>query len=165
MDYGYCKENSKVLNPYCKNKIPSSFSRTFFNGQKLQFEPVTLQTTYSNLYYFLPFTTERSEKINRYLGSVNFSTIDIPEATFEAKENISFDTSKLGFSCQEKEIMNDAVVKMLNKIIVMSNANLAKNADSLLSKKNVEVNVEWIGKSKKGLPQNKQKITYGFSLV
>ena len=38
--------------------------------------------------------------------------------------------------------MNDAVAKMLNKIIDMSNANLAKNADSLLSKKNVEVNVE-----------------------
>ena len=101
-----------------------------------------LQTTYSNLHYFLLFTTDRSEKINRYLGYVNISTVNISEATFETKENVSFDTSKLGFSCQEKEIMNDAVAKMLNKIIDMSNANLAKNADSLLSKKNVEVNVE-----------------------
>ena len=101
-----------------------------------------LQTTYSNLHYFLLFTTDRSEKINRYLGYVNISTVNISEATFETKENVSFDTSKLGFSCQEKEIMNDAVVKMLNKIIDMPNANLAKNADSLLSKKNVEVNVE-----------------------
>ena len=142
LDYGYCKENSKILYPYRKNKIPSSFSGTFFNGHKLQFEPVALQTTYSNLHYFLPFTTDRSEKINRYLGYVNISTTDIPEATFETKENVSFDTSKLGFSCQEKEIMNDAVVKMLNKIIDMPNVNLAKNADSLLSKKNVEVNVE-----------------------
>ena len=101
-----------------------------------------LQTTYSNLHYFLLFTTDRSEKINRYLGYVNISTVNISEATFETKENVSFDTSKLGFSCQEKEIMNNAVAKMLNKIIDMSNANLAKNADSLLSKKNVEVNVE-----------------------
>ena len=101
-----------------------------------------LQTTYSNLHYFLLLTTDRSEKINRYLGYVNISTVNISEATFETKENVSFDTSKLGFSCQEKEIMNNAVAKMLNKIIDMSNANLAKNADSLLSKKNVEVNVE-----------------------
>ena len=84
---------------------------------------------------FLPFTTNRNEKINRYLDSVNISTIDFPEATFETKENVSFDTSKLGFSCQEKEIMNDALVKMINKIIDISNANLAKNADSLLSEK------------------------------
>lgn len=76
------------------------------------------------------------------MGYVNISTVNISEATFETKENISFDTSKFGFSCQEKEIMNDALAKMLNKIIDMSNANLAKNADSLLSKKNVEVNVE-----------------------
>ena len=94
-----------------------------------------LQTTYSNLHYFLLFTTDRSEKINRYLGYVNISTVNISEATFETKENVSFDTSKLGFSCQEKEIMNDALVKMINKIIDISNANLAKNADSLLSEK------------------------------
>ena len=31
--------------------------------------------------------------------------------------------------------MNDALVKMINKIIDISNANLAKNADSLLSEK------------------------------
>lgn len=135
MDYGYCKENFKILYPCHKNKIPSSFSGKFFNEHQLQFEPVVLQTTYSNLHYFLPFTTNRDDKINRYLGSVNISTIDFPEATFETKENVSFDTSKLGFSCQEKEIMNDALVKMINKIIDISNANLAKNADSLLSEK------------------------------
>ena len=132
----------KTLYPYRINKIPSPFSGKFFNGHKLQFEPVALETTYSNLHYFLLFTTDRSEKINRYLGYVNISTVNISEATFETKENVSFDTSKLGFSCQEKEIMNDAVAKTLNKIIDMSNANLAKNADGLISKKNVEVNVE-----------------------
>ena len=56
--------------------------------------------------------------------------------------------------------MTVAVVKMFKKIIDMSNVNLIKNADDLLSKKNVDVNVEWAGKSKKRLPQNKYKMSY-----
>ena len=38
--------------------------------------------------------------------------------------------------------MTGAVVKMLQKIADTSNANLGKNADSLLSKKSADVNVE-----------------------
>ena len=83
----------------------------------------------------MSFTTDRSEEINRYLGSVNLSSIDIPETTFERKEKVSFDPSKLDFSCQEKEIMTAAVVIMLKKILDMSSVNLIKNADGLLSKR------------------------------
>ena len=63
----------------------------------------------------MPSTTDRSEEINRYLGSVILSPIDIPETAFEKKENVNFDPSKLDFSCLEKEIMTAAVVKMLKK--------------------------------------------------
>ena len=44
--------------------------------------------------------------------------------------------------------MNGAVVEMLKKIADMSNVNLVKNTDDLLSKKNADVNVEWIRKTK-----------------
>ena len=44
--------------------------------------------------------------------------------------------------------MTGAVVKMLQKIADTSSANLVKNADSLLSKKSADVNVEWIEKKK-----------------
>ena len=111
------------------------FSSTFFNQHKLQFESGASQTTSSNLYYSLPSTTNRSEEINRYLGSANLCPINIPEKSFETKENVSFDPSKLDFNCQEKDIMTEAVVKMLKKIIDMSNANLIENANGLLSKK------------------------------
>lgn len=59
--YGYCKQNSKILYYYHKKRIPSSFSGTFFNRHKLQFELGSLQTTFSNAFYFLPSTTDRSE--------------------------------------------------------------------------------------------------------
>lgn len=44
--------------------------------------------------------------------------------------------------------MNGAVVEMLKKIADMSNVNLVKNTDDLLSKKNADVSVEWIRKTK-----------------
>ena len=56
--------------------------------------------------------------------------------------------------------MTGAVVKMLKKIADMSNANLLKNTDGLLSKKSADVSVEWIGKNKSRLPQNRYKMSY-----
>ena len=67
------------------------FSGTFFNWHKLQFESDGSQTTYSNVYYFLPSTTDTSEEINRHLGSVNLSPINIPENSFETENDVSFD--------------------------------------------------------------------------
>ena len=94
-DHGFCKKISKIL---------------------YLFKSGGLQTTYSNVYYFLPSTTDRSEGINRHLGSVNLSPIDIPENSFETRSNISFDPSKLDIYCPEKQVMTDAVVKMLRKV-------------------------------------------------
>ena len=118
LDYGFCKQNSKILYSCQKKRNPSSFSCTIFKTYKLQYESGFSQTTYSNLYYFLPSTTNRSKEINRYLGFINLS-----ETAFETKQNVSFDPSKLEFNCQEKEIMTGAVAKMLKKIIDMLNTN------------------------------------------
>ena len=113
LDYGYIKQNSKILYSYHKKRIPSSFSETFFIRYKLQFESRGLQTTYSNMFYFLSYTIDRSKKINRHLGYVSLSLIDMPENTFETKENVPFDTSKLDFACPENEVMSGAAAKIL----------------------------------------------------
>ena len=60
-DYGFCKEDSKILYSHHKRRIPSSFSGTFFNRHKVQFERDGLQTPLSKVYYFLPSTTDGSE--------------------------------------------------------------------------------------------------------
>ena len=134
-----------------KKRVPSLFSGTFFNRHKLQFESGGLQTTYSNVYYFVPSTTDRSEEVNRYLGSVNLSPIDMTKSAFET-ENVSFDPSKLDIYSLEKEVKSKAVVKMLKKI--------TENADDLLSEKSVDFEVDWIGTSIQRLPQNKYKMSY-----
>ena len=56
--------------------------------------------------------------------------------------------------------MTEAVVKMLRKITDLSNSNLIRNANGLLSKKLPDADVEWVGKLKKRLPDNKYKMSY-----
>ena len=110
LDFGYNKQNSKILHSYYKKRIPSSFSGTFFNRNRIQYESGALQTTYSNVYYFLPSTTDRLEEINRHMGSVNLSPIDISEKTLEVEDGVQFDNSKLDYECPEKENITRAVV-------------------------------------------------------
>ena len=68
-----------------------------------------------------PSTTNRSETINRHLGVVNLSPIDTLENTFEAENNVAFDRSKLDISSPEKEVITQAVVRILQKITNLSN--------------------------------------------
>ena len=55
LDYGFCKENSKILYSYHKRIIPSSFSDTFFNRRKISYESGALSSESSNVYFFLAF--------------------------------------------------------------------------------------------------------------
>ena len=160
LDYGFSKQNSKILHSYYKKPIPSSFSGTFFNCHRIQFESGTFQTTFSNFSYYLPSTMDRVEDINRHRGSINLLPIDIPEKTFEVEDNVQFDPSKLDYDCPEKEKITKAVVKMLKKIMQISNSNLVENADGHLSKRNVDEEVEWIGDDKKRLPEGRYKMSY-----
>ena len=72
------------------------------------------------------------------MGSINLLPIDVTDV----EDNIQFDPSKLDYECPEKEKITRAAVKMLKKIIDISNANLVKNADGLLSKLNFNEEVE-----------------------
>ena len=108
----------------------------------------------------MPSTTVRVEDINQYVGSVHLSPIDMLEKTFVVEENISFDPLKLDFECPEKEKIAKAVLKMLKKNHRCVNAILVKKVDDLLSKKNINEEVEWIDKDKKCLPDNRYKMSY-----
>ena len=49
---------------------------------------------------------------------------------------------------------------MLREVIELSNGNLMKNTDGLLPKMSVDDNIEWVGKEKKRLPDNRYKMSY-----
>ena len=77
LDYGFCKENSKILYSYHKRIIPSFFTGTFFNRHNISYQRCALSSKSLNAYFFLHSTTDRSEDTNRYLESVNLSPIDM----------------------------------------------------------------------------------------
>ena len=73
-DYGYSKENSKILYSTHKMKILSSFSTTLFNRHRIQYESGAFgETDISNIFFFFSSTVDRLEEINKYLGSVNLN--------------------------------------------------------------------------------------------
>ena len=60
--------------------MPNSFCDTFFNRHRIQYESGAFANNeFSNVYFFLPSITDRSEERNRYMGSVNLVPIDIEE--------------------------------------------------------------------------------------
>ena len=74
------------------------------------------------------------------MGSVHFSPIGIPAKTFQRKDNVAFDPSKLVINCQEKEKISQS--------------------DGLFSQKSVDANVKWVGQTKQRLPSDKYKMSY-----
>lgn len=67
-DYRFPKEKSRNLYSYQKKIIPSTFSGTFFKRFKICYESNALLPDRSNVYFFLPSTTNCIKKIYRYLG-------------------------------------------------------------------------------------------------
>ena len=71
-NYGYHKENSKVLYSTRKLKIPSTFKSTIFGQHKMQYEGGAFnEQKFSKRFFYLPATVDRNEKINKYLTSVH----------------------------------------------------------------------------------------------
>ena len=94
------------------------------------------------------------------MGSVNLSSIDITEDNFEVESGILFNPSKLNYENPDKEKTRQAVLKVFKKVVNLSNANIIKNADGLLSKRSVEQDVERVGETGKRVPENRYKLLY-----
>ena len=112
LDYVYSKQNPKTLRSYHRKRMPNSFSGTFFNRHCIQYKSGALNTDFSKIYLFLPSITDRIEDVNRYMGSVNLSSIDITEDNFEVESGILFNPSKLNYENSDKEKTRQAVLKV-----------------------------------------------------
>ena len=138
LDYRCSKRNSNTLHSYHRKRMPNSFSATFFNRHRIQYDSGTLNTGFLKNYLFLTPCTDRIEDANRHMGSANLSSIDIAEGNFEVEGGIPFDPSKLDYENPDKEKTKQAVFKLLEKVVDLSNANIIKNADGLLTKRSVD---------------------------
>ena len=82
-NYGYDKDKSKVLYSHYRRRIPNSFSGTIFNRHRAMIETGEIDSEFSNIYFFLPSITDRTEDINQYLISVSISPIGITQKQFD----------------------------------------------------------------------------------
>ena len=119
-----------------------------------------LNNDFSKIYLFLPSITDRIEDVNRHMGSVNLSLIDITEGNFEVEGGVPFNPLKLDYENPDKQKMKEAVLIVLKKVVDLSNANIIKNVDGLYSKRYVEEDVEWVGETGKRVPENCYKLLY-----
>ena len=122
-DYGYNKDNAKVL--YCtqKLKIPNSFKTTIFGQHRMQYEGGAFDgQDFSQIYFYLPSTVDRNEKINKYMTSVNLKPFAINSTDFGAD-----------FNPAEFDFNRSTVVNLIKKVALQSSQNLKRNADAFLS--------------------------------
>ena len=103
--------------------------------------------------------TDRSKPVNQRMGCANLSPIDIKESMFETN-GVSFNPSKLDVACDERKVVVEAVVKMLEKIADISNSSIVKNTDGCLSNKSADIHSKWAVKTKSRLPSDKYKLLY-----
>ena len=99
---------------------------------------------------FFPSTTDQKEEIDQHISNVNLHDLDCPYDDFQklSHSDTPFVLSDVEVSGEKRKAARDIVVNFLNKAVGISNANLIRNANYLLSAMEVEPNVEWVGKGK-----------------
>ena len=80
--YGYDTERSKILYSSFKHPLPNTFQDTSFKKHVPQLIEEKKPQDQSKLFFFLPSTTDRKEKINKFFGNVNLHLADCPYDDF-----------------------------------------------------------------------------------
>ena len=121
-DYGYNKDNSKMLYSTKKLNTPSCFKETVFRVRKMQYEGgAFFEESFSKIFFYLLSTVDRSEKIDKYLTSIHLKPYHLNPSSLGENFNpaIEFDRA--------------AVVSYMKRVTEQSSQNLKRNADAFLS--------------------------------
>ena len=122
-DYGYNKENAKVLYSTRKLKIPNCFKSTIFRQHRTQYEGGAFdEQKCFDIYFYLPSTLDRNEKINKYLSSVDLKPFAVNPLNFGE-----------GFNPADPDFDRSVVVSFIKRKAQQSSQNLKGNADAFLS--------------------------------
>ena len=121
-DYGYTKDNSKILYSTKKVKIPSSFKSTVFGIYKNKYEGVFSDELSSRKFFYLPSTVDRNERIMKHLSSVYLKPY-----------NVNYETIGENFDPSPNDFDRDLVVSYMKKVAEQSSQNLKRNPDAFLS--------------------------------
>ena len=149
--YGYDEERSKVLYYSFEQPLLNIFQGTAFKKHVPQLIEEKQTQDQSKLFFFLPSTTDRKDKINKFFGKANLYPIDCPYDDF-----VNYTTKIHSLlphyldsgNTDEKEAAREIVQNFLKHAAEISNLNLIQNANSLMAKNEVktdtEVDFSWV---------------------
>ena len=163
--YGFNEEKSQVLCASMKQPLPNIFQETAFKKHVPFLIDAKGSEISSKMFFFLPSTTDRKEKINRWVNNVNLHPIDLKNY---APQNS--DIVKNGIQPQELDLPSplisletrSCILNFMKHAVDLSNNNLIRNANALMQSKNPKIDKEefsWINNS---LPQTESKFKLGY---
>ena len=112
----------------------------------------------SKLFFFLPSTTDRKEKINRWVNNVNLHPINCLYDDFKNYAPQSFEIQKKGIQLQDLDFhiqavrfeTRECILNFMKHAAELSKNNLVRNSNALMQSKDAKIDKEdfnWINNS------------------
>ena len=112
----------------------------------------------SKLFFFLPSTTDRKEKINRWVNNVNLHTINCLYDDFKNFAPQRFEIQKKGIQLQDLDFhiqavrfeTRECILNFMKHAAELSKNNLVRNSNALMQSKDAKIDKEdfnWINNS------------------
>ena len=164
LPYGFEEEKSKTLYSTFKQPLPNVFQGTSFKKYNSMLLNEGQVQDFSTLFFFLPSTTDRKEKINKFMTNVSLHHIDVRYEDFQkySRNRIAFKPQDLDSTDLEKKAAaREIVLNHFKEAVTVSNSNLVCNVRTFLLRGTTNIDSEefkWLGESK--LVSDKFKCTY-----
>ena len=157
---------SSRLYSTCNQILPNIFQdKSFKKHNPMSMDERAVQE-YSKLFFFLPSTMDRKEKINKFQKNVSLHPINCRYKDFQKYSGIGVDFKPEDLDSSDLEKRSAAkeiVLNFFKNPAQVSNWNLVRNANTLLTKGGTKINpdqkISWIEKSRKQ-QHDKYKFTY-----
>ena len=112
----------------------------------------------SKLFFFLPSTTDRKEKINRWVNNVNLHPINCLYDDFKNYAPQRFEIQKKGIQLQDLDFhiqavrfeTRECILNFMKHAAELSKNNLVRNSNALMQSKDAKIDKEdfsWISNS------------------
>ena len=112
----------------------------------------------SKLFFFLPSTTDRKEKINRWVNNVNLHPINCLYDDFKNYAPQRFEIQKKGMQLQDLDFhiqavrfeTRECILNFMKHAAELSKNNLVRNSNALMQSKDAKIDKEdfnWINNS------------------
>ena len=170
LSYGFDEERSKVLCASMKQPLPNIFQGTAFKKHVSFLIDYKGSESSSKMFLFLPSTTDRKGKNNRWVNNVNLHPIDCLYDDFKKYEPENSQIAKNGIQPQELDLPSplikletrNCILNFMKHAAGPSNNNLIRNTNALVQSKDAKIDKEefsWINSS---LSQTESKFKLGY---